>query len=309
MAMSMMTVDTATADNSDCLKTLTPSQDMRLLQDTTPSELSTLSPIKNALQDAMPRQEIAYLEPNTKPSPFLQLPLEIRRMIYGSVLPFHEDDDMIATKDILFVLRWKPQWNKQRRINVLATNQQIYAETVPMLYTQMRCEIFAARPATIMCSPSSKSHSVRDGELKLPMQAGFIRHCEVVTRFLSNSSIGRFPNDGGSDKGKVYTQEEWNAITIGISACAKALSTLSPLGTLTFKLNCQHNTNFKSSQEAVEFWTRILEPFDQVRVNVRWTVIMVGWWDTKCSCGKDSCAEVGRLLQEHFASKIRPVSE
>ncbi|KAL8987092.1 MAG: hypothetical protein Q9169_008726 [Polycauliona sp. 2 TL-2023] len=246
--------------------------------------------------------------------PFLQLPLEIRLMIYAMVLPFDDEMDIMTNTDIMFVLRLIPAWNRDRRIDLLLTNQQIYAETVPSLYSKLVCEVFSprsadisSRSADIICKPSPRCHTVREGEeVTLPRHAIFIRHCELLTRFDPFFETGGPPDRRPHDLNEASSLQRSNTITDGIHDCVKALSTLqSPLRTLTFKLNCQRLTEFKSASEAVDFWMRIMEPFDQFHVSERWTVVMVGWWDTKCSCERDDCAEVERSLQEYFGKKVR----
>ncbi|KAI4257099.1 MAG: hypothetical protein L6R42_005863 [Xanthoria sp. 1 TBL-2021] len=245
---------------------------------------------------------------NTKPSPFLQLPLEIRWMIYGLVLPYHDGTDLMDMYPMriqyLFTPPGPKPWNKLRSIDMLATNQQIYSEAAPMLYANMRFKISIADHETILSSPTPEYHMVQDGALDLPKHAVFVRHCEIVMKF------DPAPNPGSSqiiEEGEACMLEASNDVTTGIFASVNALRTLSSLKTLTFKLKCSRETRFKSTQEAVDFWTRILVPFDQLQVSQRWTVLIVNCWERSCRRDHHDCAEVEQLIQEHYTKNVRAI--
>lgn len=245
---------------------------------------------------------------NTEPSPFLQLPLEIRWMVYGLLLPYHDGTDLMDMYPMgiqyLFTPRGPKPWNELRRIDILATNQQIYCEAAPMLYANTRFKISIANDMTILSSPTPEYHMMQNEALDLPKHAVFVRHCEIVMQF------NPAPNPGSSqisEEGEVCKLETSNDVTTGISASVKALHTLSSLKTLTFKLKCSRETRFKSTQEAVDFWTRTLAPFDQLQVSQHWAVSVVNCWARSCRRDHHDCAEVEHLLQEHYTEKVQAI--
>ncbi|KAL8847625.1 MAG: hypothetical protein Q9221_007355 [Calogaya cf. arnoldii] len=246
---------------------------------------------------------------NAVSSPFLQLPLEIRYMIYGLML---EKTDTMALYPQRLSYSCLPQrptsrgptdLNKGPTIDILATNQQIYAEALPVLYADVPHKICLHNHTFILSSPSLGHRQVDPEPPELPKHAEFVRHYEIFTNF----SPERQPDSKRiNDEGEVNGLKASDAVTTGISASAKALSTLArPIKTLSFKLTCQLDMKFKSTQEALDFWIRILAPYDQLQTRQRRTVSIVNCWGDSCGGGHDDCAELERLLQEHYNKNVQ----